>query len=218
MNRIYFYFKHLPEREATKFLVIYYLVGIAGFLIPTSRFLFEFLISASILINIFLLMIFHTPFNNKHILFFVSVMLFAFIVEAIGVSTGALFGNYIYGKSFPLKLFETPVLIGANWLILSYGAVSFIRTFPRLRKFLPVLVGVLMTLFDFIMEPVAMKTGMWTWSFNTIPFSNYVMWFTVSVILAAAFELFKIKTENKIAYRIFFFQLIFFIVLNLFLP
>lgn len=218
MSRIFTYFKTLPEREATKFLIIFYFVGIAGFLIPYTRGVFELLISVSILINLFLLFLFHKPINLKQIVFFLAIMLFTFIIEAIGVNTGVLFGEYVYGNSLPGKLFGTPLLIGANWLLLSYGAVSFIRTIPVLRKVLPVLVGILMTFFDFIMEPVAMKTDMWTWSFNSIPVNNYVMWFTVSVILAAAFELFKIETVNKIATRIFFFQLIFFIVLNLFLP
>lgn len=218
MNRIILYFKNLPVKEASKFLFIFYIVGIAGFLFPISRDFFEILIPFSIVINIFLLILFHQPLNKKHILFFVAVALFTFIVEAIGVQTGVLFGDYIYGKSLPVKIFNTPLLIGGNWLLLSYGAVEIIRLNKSLRKFLPVLVGLLMTFFDFVIEPVAIKTGMWTWSFSSIPVQNYLMWFIVSVILASCFELFKIETKNKIAVRIFLFQFAFFVILNLFLP
>jgi len=62
-----------------------------------------------------------------------------------------------------------------------------------------------------------MKTDMWWWMFNQIPLQNYIVWFLVSAVVIAGFELVQIKTENKIAGRIFIFQTIFFAMLNLFL-
>jgi putative membrane protein len=217
MNRITHYFKQLTAKEGTKFLVIFYAVGIAGFLVPATRGLFERLIPLSLLINLFMLMLFHTKFDRKHLLFFGGVAAFTFTIEAIGVKTGALFGEYIYGSSLPGKLFDTPLIIGFNWLMLSYGAVELVRKIQPLRKYLPLVVGMLMSLFDFIMEPVAMRTDMWSWSFNQIPLQNYVMWLVISAIVAAGFELFSISTNNKIAPRIFILQGIFFLALRLFL-
>jgi putative membrane protein len=218
MNRIIQYFKTLEEKEATKFLIIFYIVGTAGFLIPQTRELFEKLIPVSLIINIFMLLLFHKAFNLKHLIFFASVIVAAIAIEAIGVQTGHLFGEYIYGSSIPVKVFGTPVLIGFNWLMLTYGAVFLVRTKKALRKFLPVLVGLLMTGFDYVMEPVAMKTDMWTWMFNEVPFQNYVMWFVVATLIGGCYELFNINTDNKIAGRIFVLQLAFFGILNIFLP
>lgn len=218
MNRIIQYFKTLEEKEATKFLIIFYIVGTAGFLIPQTRELFEKLIPVSLIINIFMLLLFHKAFNLKHLIFFASVIVAAIAIEAIGVQTGHLFGEYIYGSSIPVKVFGTPVLIGFNWLMLTYGAVFLVRTKKALRKFLPVLVGLLMTGFDYVMEPVAMKTDMWTWMFNEVPFQNYVMWFVVATLIGGCYELFSINTDNKIAGRIFVLQLAFFGILNIFLP
>jgi putative membrane protein len=217
MNKITNYFKQLPAIEATKFLIIFYVVGIAGFLMPVTRNLFELLIPTSLLINFFILMLYHKAFDTKHLLFFTSVILGTFVIEAIGVNSGKLFGEYIYGQSLSIKILETPIIIGFNWLMLTYGAVELIRKNNRLRSYLPVIVGLLMTIYDFLMEPVAMRTDMWSWSFNHAPIQNYLLWFVISAVIAACFELFSIKTSNKIAPRIFLLQGIFFALLHLFL-
>lgn len=217
MKNIISYFKHLSEHEALKFLLIFYLVGFVGFLLPVSRPIFELLIPVSLLTNVFLLFLFHRPYNWKHLRFFIAIVLLTFIIEAIGVNTGVLFGEYYYGKSLPVKIWGTPVIIGFNWLLLSYGVVVLLRMKPVLRKYLPILAGVLMTLFDSIMEPVAMKTGMWNWTANSVPLQNYVIWFMVSVLIAASFEIFEIKTQQKIGAWIFVLQFFFFVLLNLFL-
>ncbi|MBN1926550.1 MAG: carotenoid biosynthesis protein [Prolixibacteraceae bacterium] len=217
MNRIVSYLKNLEVRDATKFLIIFYVVGITGFLIPFTREIFEKMIPLSLLINLFLIFLFHRPYNAKHLLFFGSVFLLTFFIEAIGVNTGVLFGEYIYGNSLPVKLFETPLIIGLNWLMLSYGVVQLLRMSMQLRKYIIILGAACMTIFDIMMEPVAMKTGMWSWSYNIIPWQNFIMWFILSAIIIAGFELFSIKTDNKIAGRVFLFQLFFFVVLNIFL-
>ncbi|MDA3818670.1 MAG: carotenoid biosynthesis protein [Prolixibacteraceae bacterium] len=217
MNRIIRYFKMLEAKEATKFLIIFYIVGTVGFLIPQTRVIFEKLIPVSLIINIFMLLLFHKIYNAKHLIFFASIIIVTIAIEAIGVQTGQLFGAYIYGASIPVKVFGTPVLIGVNWLMLTYGAVFLIRSKKALRKLLPILVGLLMAGFDYVMEPVAMKTDMWTWMFNEVPLQNYVMWFVVATVIGGCYELFNINTDNKIAGRIFVLQLAFFGVLNIFL-
>ena len=218
MNKLINYLKNLEAKEATKFLIIFYVVGTTGFLIPQTRSLFEMLIPLSLAINLFMLLLFHPKYDRKHLIFFASVIVFTIAVEAIGVKTGMLFGEYHYGKSLSVKVFETPILIGFNWLMLSYGAVYLIRTKPALRKFVPLLTGFLMVGYDYIMEPVAMKTDMWSWAFNTIPVQNYIMWFVIAAIVGAAFELFNINANNRIAGIVFILQLVFFAILNLFLP
>jgi len=217
MNRIVKYFRELPAKEATKFLIIFYIVGIIGFLIPQTRHIFELLIPLSLCVNLFLLFLFHKPFDKKHLFFFGGVVALTFAIEALGVKTGVVFGEYFYGKSLSLKLIETPLLIGFNWLMLTYGVVQLLRVNIQTRKYIIILGAILLTGYDFIMEPVAMKTDMLSWMFNQIPLQNYIVWFLVSAVVIAGFELVQIKTENKIAGRIFIFQTIFFAMLNLFL-
>lgn len=211
------YFKKLTEQEVNKFLIIYYTVGITGFLIPASRPVFEILIPFSVILNFFLVILFHKPLDIKHVGIFIMAALFTFAVEAIGTKTGLLFGNYTYGPSLGLKIFDTPLLIGANWLVLAYGATAIVRSVNSLKKWVPFSAATLMVIFDVVLEPVAMKTGMWNWAYNTIPFQNYAMWFFVSVIVIGVFELQNVITVKPVAARLFWVQLFFFLVLNLFL-
>ncbi|GAO31447.1 carotenoid biosynthesis protein [Geofilum rubicundum] len=209
--------KQLTEKRVKLFLIIYYSVGLAGFLIPGSRSLFEALIPLSVLINLFLVLLFHKLFDQRHVLVFLGVMLFTFAVEAIGTKTGLLFGSYFYGPSLGFKVFETPLLIGVNWLVLAYGATAIVRSFKALRRWVPFSAAALMVVFDFIMEPVAMKTGMWSWAHDVIPLQNYLMWFFVAVIVVGVLELTAIKTVKPVAARLFWVQMVFFLVLNFFL-
>lgn len=48
-------------------------------------------------------------------LFLIAVVTFA--LEVIGVKTGLVFGEYYYGKTFQISLFQVPVIIGWNWVI-----------------------------------------------------------------------------------------------------
>ncbi len=209
--------KGLNELEVTKFIIIFYLVGIIGFLLPISRALFQWLIPLSILSNLFLLFFFHRPWDPKHLIIFFLIGLVSYVIEAVGTNTGELFGEYTYGKSLGISLFNTPLLIGANWLVLIYGAISIVRSFRFLKKIRLISAALLMLVFDWLMEPVAIKTGMWSWQAETIPYLNYITWFAVSVVFAALFELFRIETSKPVAARLFLAQLIFFALLNLFL-
>lgn len=217
MSWIVNYSKLLTEKKAKIFLIIYYLVGLAGFLIPYTRPLFEGLIPLSVLINLYLVLLFHRPFDQRHVLVFLGVMLFTFAIEAIGTKTGILFGSYFYGPSLGFKIFETPLLIGVNWLVLVYGATAIVRSFKALKRWVPFSAAALMVVFDFIMEPVAMKTGMWSWAYDVVPLQNYFMWFVVAVIIVGVMELMAIKTVKPVAARLFWVQMFFFLVLNLFL-
>ena len=218
MSIVLSYFKKLTEKDVSKFIIIYYSVGLAGFLIPFARPYFEALIPLSVIINLFLILLFHKPFDRNHIVVFSVVVLFTFAVEAIGTNTGLLFGSYLYGPSLGLTFFNTPLLIGVNWLVLAYGATSIVRMAPVLKNWVPFSAAALMVVFDFIMEPVAMKTGMWVWSYNEVPLQNYAMWFFVAVIVVGVFELFSIKTVRPLAARLFWVQAIFFLLLHIFLP
>ncbi|TCO09852.1 carotenoid biosynthesis protein [Natronoflexus pectinivorans] len=217
MSFIVNYCKNLTEKEVERFLIIYYCVGVAGFLIPYTRPIFEALIPLSVILNIFLILLFHKTYNKTEIAVFSFIFVFTIAVEAIGTKTGMLFGSYFYGPNLGWKVFDAPILIGANWLVLAYGATAIVRQYPALKKWVPFSAAALMVLFDFIMEPVAMKTGMWDWAGGVVPLQNYFMWFVVAVIVVGLFELFNVKTVKPIAIRLFWVQMVFFLVLNIFL-
>ena len=106
-------------------LIIIYLVGIIGLSSGKFRSSFQYLTPYTLLISAFILFIFHKKWNEKHILAFVLVFLGGLIIEIIGVRTGYIFGNYNYGNVLGIKVYDTPIVIGVNWLMLIYLVFSF---------------------------------------------------------------------------------------------
>jgi putative membrane protein len=118
------------------------------------------------------------------------VFIGGFLVEQIGIHTGWLFGNYSYGTLLGFKAFGVPLLIGLTWCIVTLSAwhiVSFGKL-SALWKF--ALAGILVVMFDLILEQFAVVYGLWSWKGGEIPLYNYVSWFAIS--LAAFYVYFRL--------------------------
>lgn len=195
-------------------VVLWYLVGIAGFVISPLRPIFQMLTPWGILVAAILLMYFHEPRNQKNWLTFAGIALVGFFTELIGVNTQLLFGNYIYGEVLGFKLWSTPLTIGLNWLVLVYCISSLTKPI-RNRWYFPLVGAAAMVAFDWIMEPVAIATGMWSWVGGSIPLKNYMDWFLISGFIFLMVRILKIEINNRIASILFFMQVIFFLALNI---
>ncbi|MFO7616418.1 MAG: carotenoid biosynthesis protein, partial [Bacteroidales bacterium] len=131
-----------------------------------------------------------------------------------GVNTGSLFGVYAYGGQMGPELFRTPLVMGISWLIMVYMGAAVAQRFTMHPFYRPILAGVLLTVFDFLLEPVAMWLNMWQWQGGNVPLMNYVMWFIVSVALASLYPILKIRIRNQVAPVLFLAFMIFFLILN----
>jgi bisanhydrobacterioruberin hydratase len=147
---------------------------------------------------------------------FVLVYISGFVIESVGVNTGLIFGEYIYGKTLGYQIFETPLIIGMNWLFLVYVSSSLTERLNSGRFISFLLPPVLMVIYDLVLEQVAPDLGMWNWKNEVIPLQNYIAWFVVAFIFVLVFGLFNIKTSNKIAPLIFILQFLFFLLLMIF--
>ena len=82
-----------------------------------SFYLFLKLIPLALLLSFIGLIVFHASKPDvKTIVVFAGIYFIGFLIEALGVNTGKIFGEYVYGKSLGFKISETPVIIGINWL------------------------------------------------------------------------------------------------------
>ena len=131
--------------------------------------------------------------------------------------TGLLFGAYSYGENLGLKVWDTPLIIGANWFFLVYtSAAIFEKTkIPTALKIL--LASSSMLVYDIVMEQVAPKLDMWSWKNVAVPFQNYITWFLIAVVFHIGLKLLKIKIKNKLALAVLLCQFIFFVLLFIFL-
>ncbi len=204
----------MSDKTARIIIALWYLVGIAGFMIRPLRPLFQALTPFGMIAAAVLLLYFHEPKNRKSGLIFAAIVLFGFVVEVIGVNTQLLFGNYAYGPALGYKFLNTPLSIGFNWLVLIYCVTAMLKKMLN-NWYFPLVGASMMVLFDWLMEPVASATGMWNWCCEGVTLKNYIDWFLVSGFLFLMIRILKVEISNRIAGILFLMQLAFFLILNL---
>jgi putative membrane protein len=156
------------------------------------------------------------------------------ITEIIGVNTGLLFGRYAYGNTLGKGLISVPWLIGINWFTIMYCCgiiLSHLQSwfFSRLpvaeavvssrSKFFSFIIdgAMLATIFDFLLEPVAVKLGYWRWLPNgDIPLTNYLSWFLISTLMLTVFKLLSFPKRNQFAVHLLIIESLFFMAIRTF--
>jgi bisanhydrobacterioruberin hydratase len=204
------------EKLVIVFFGIIYLVGFFGSIIPAYRTLFLSL-TPLILILSFCAILFTLSRPIKPTLTFLLFSgLVGFIAELIGVNTKLLFGNYHYESNLGVKIAGVPVIIAINWAIVTIGAAHCSALLSANKLARMIIAAFLMLLFDFILEPVAIKSGFWNWEGGLIPAYNYICWFFIGLFLQIIYFS-KIKHDsNKVIIALFLLMTVFFICLNLF--
>ncbi|MCS6929372.1 MAG: carotenoid biosynthesis protein [Saprospiraceae bacterium] len=200
------------------FCAIVYLLGIVGMLSPAKPW-FVSQTPVSLLLSYFTLLFFHSPHTRETTVYFLCAFIVGFGIEIVGVNTGWPFGHYEYGSVLGPKVASTPLLIGINWTLVTYCSFYALeQLLPRLPHlvFAP-LAAVLPVGLDFLIEPVAIHFGMWSWpSTGLPPLENYVGWYTTSLILAIIWRLVMPHSlQNRAALMLLGLQIFFFAVLGL---
>ncbi|MDC0584441.1 carotenoid biosynthesis protein [Bacteroidales bacterium] len=215
MFKHFFLLKQSPK-TVKLFIVVFYFIGIVGFMFPPTKEIFIKLIPFALLLSFGLLMLFNeTEINKKTLIAFSIILTVSFMVEAIGVKTGMIFGNYTYGNGLGFQLFNTPLIIAINWLFMVYASAVVVRKI-KVKSFLKViLASCVMVVYDGILEQMAPKLDMWKWDGDVVPIQNYVAWFIFALLFHFILGRMKIDIKNKIAKMLFFCQFLFFVILFL---
>lgn len=202
-------------KKVVTFFVVFYFVGIVGMLLSFSFPLFVHLTPLALLLSFIAVFLFHTDYSKKALFVFISIYLLGFGVEVFGVNTGLIFGAYTYDKGLGLKLFNTPLIIGINWLLLiyiSFSTIDHIKLNDWLKVFFT---ATILLAYDLILEPLAPVLKMWSWDAGQAPFQNYLAWFVIALIFAALVKISGINMKNRIAPLILICQLLFFAIILL---
>ncbi len=204
----------IPISEVRKFLIIFYIVGLLGFIIPFTKAFFISITPFALLLNVYLLAIYHEKYTLKYVLIFLLIFISGYSIEVVGVKTGLIFGSYIYGNALGIKLFETPLLIGINWLFLTYTATSITEKL-KIKKWFAIFVApAFMLVYDIVLEQVAPKMDMWNWHNSEVPLKNYIAWYIIAFSFVLLLKAFKIKTSNPLSAILFICQFLFFTALT----
>jgi putative membrane protein len=192
--------------------LIFISIGLIGFFSPLES-MFKSLSSYNLLLTFILVLIsFKNDLKNFSTLLLITFTI-GFISEQIGVHTGYLFGNYSYSDNLGLKIYGVPIIIGINWAILSIGSWNLCKNITKLKIVNILIASLLMTTFDFVMEPTAIDLDYWKWENGIIPIYNYISWFLVSISVIFFCSLFQ-KKYSGITKIVFVSQFLFFIILS----
>ncbi|MGG9970595.1 carotenoid biosynthesis protein [Ferruginibacter sp. SUN002] len=219
---------------ATATAILFHAIGVVGILFSNNSF-FANATPINLLLSLVLLIWTQKERNVFFWTFLIITITIGFTVEAIGVNTGKLFGNYTYGTVLGPKVLNVPLIIGINWFIIIYCCGVCLDMFLKnlLNKYRPnstqgtgklrvlstIIDGAtLAILLDILIEPVAIKLGMWKWGGDgTVPFFNYLSWFLISCLLLTIFQFCKFDKQNKFAVHLLLIQAMFFLILRTFM-
>jgi uncharacterized membrane protein len=205
------------EYLAGTFIMIIYMVGIAGMLLPFTLGIFIRIIPVVIIMSLAISLAFHKGSADlRTISVFFFIVCVSWLLEAAGVRTGLIFGSYIYGDALWTKALGTPLIIGLNWLLLVYGSAALAERIHA-GTILRIIAGsMMMLLYDIVLETLAPLLDMWQFS-GKVPVRNYTAWFILAIIFHALLRATGIKVNNRIAALIFIVQFVFLLLLSILL-
>ncbi len=203
------------EHLANYLLIVIHIAGLLGFILLGKW--FWHLSWFNLVIGTSIILFFSQQKIDAILLPFLLAASLGFAAEVIGVKTGFPFGQYFYGQAFGIKLFAVPIMIGVNWAMLNYCSMQIIKTFKLKNNWLLIIgTAALMTGMDYLIEQVCMHYDFWYFSQGKAGISNYISWFCISGLISY-FTLKKFSNHsNTMAVKLFYYQLLFFISLNLY--
>jgi putative membrane protein len=209
--------KIIISNKEIVFLYIIFFVGIIGHLYDPLHNLMITLTPATLFFTgtIVLFYSYRTSENN-FLLWAVITYVITFILEVVGVKTGLIFGDYYYGSTLGIKLFDVPLIIGFNWVLVILGSISISKLITNNLFLSAVISAFIALIFDLILEPIAIRLNYWIWSEGIIPIQNYLAWFIIALFSSFVFNYSKLNVSSKISMHFLFVQLVFFIILLIF--
>ncbi len=218
---------------ATAIAILFHLVGLTGMLFFDQQ-KFAALTPLNMLLMFALLVWTQQERTAGFWLLALGCFIEGILVEIVGVNTGFLFGDYTYGNVLGPKVMGVPWMIGLNWFLVIYSCGIIITRFSHylisrvsaeeqgslrnVYQWSLILDGALLAVFfDWIMEPVAVKLGFWTWNESPIPFKNYFCWLIVSMVMLLMFRKASFDKLNQFAINLLLIQAMFFLLLRTFL-
>lgn len=193
---------------------LFHVCGLLGILYG-NRELFIAFSPINLFVSFALLFINQVELEKKNLIAGLTIFLIGMISEILGVQYGLVFGDYIYLNNLGFKILGVPIMIGVNWIILTYisGSVSN-HIFQNNKKTAVLFGAILMVVLDLLIEPVAPELGFWAFNSKHAPLQNYIGWFIIGLVVQAIFHYNTDKKEITFSFHLLIVQLVFFTVLN----
>jgi putative membrane protein len=136
------------------------------------------------------------------------------VSEILGVNYGLIFGDYVYLDNLGFKVLGVPILIGINWIILSFITGSMSSCIIKNKHIAALTGAILMILLDLIIEPVAPLLGFWIFDLPTVPLQNYIGWFVIGLTTQYIYHFNIERKEHLFSINLLIVNAVFFTFLN----
>ncbi|MEZ5041474.1 MAG: carotenoid biosynthesis protein [Saprospiraceae bacterium] len=212
---------HLTKAESlfVALLVFLFSSGLVAHIVPS---LYPFTLYTTdlflLLINGTLLYFIFRRNGDQRLWYWVAITyLGTFIIEVLGVATGKIFGVYHYGETMLIQLWNVPLVIALNWTLLILAVNNLFLKWVEKPWLIAFLSGIVIALYDFFIEPVAVRLDYWQWQNNVIPLQNYLAWALVAFVFSWPLHHWKIRFNSPLLPLYLSIQLLYFILLHLLL-
>lgn len=130
-------------------------------------------------------------------------LIFALLIEQIGVSTGWPFGNHSFESSLGAYIYKVPLVIPFLWLMLAHPILVAARRVTQHWAF--IYGGAIMMAWHLFIDPQMALAHRITWTFtgshvpfeNELPISNPAGWLFTGMLLIAILHLVLPKERRK---------------------
>jgi putative membrane protein len=207
----------IPSNTTSKISVfiiwLFHLCGMVGISYGNKDFFLAFT-PINLFISFVLLFVNQKQLESKELKSAFLIFFIGMISEILGVNYGLIFGDYVYLDNLGFKIFGVPVLIGVNWIILTFITGS-LSSFIFKNKYVSIFMGaILMIGLDLLIEPVAPLLGFWIFDLQKVPLQNYIGWFVIGIITQALFQFKIAEKELTFSTHLLIINAIFFAFLN----
>lgn len=133
---------------------------------------------------------------------YTALTILAISIELIGVKTGFPYGEFWYSDLLPAKVAgEVPLTLSLTFVPILIGAYALARKLFKKSINIVILTTILLVLADLVLDPGAVKTGMWTFKeqglYYGVPLTNYLGWVFSGLIFATLCNFLFKKVEFK---------------------
>lgn len=135
--------------------------------------------------------------------YLVVTILFALLIEQVGVTTGWPFGDHSFDSSLGVRIYDVPLVIPFVWLMLAHPILVAARRVTQHWAF--IYGGAIMMAWHLFMDPQMAAAHRVTWTFteshvpfeNELPMSNPAGWLFVGMLLIAILHFALPKERRK---------------------
>lgn len=196
--------------------MIIYTVGFVGHLIPALRSIMILLTTPVLLITGILAIQSNFTLNQKRFIFwFITTFAVTFAIEAAGVQTGKIFGQYVYSGILGLRFAGVPLIIGFNWVVVIFCSIRLGQHLVQNKIGSGLAASVFAVAYDGVLEPVAIRLGYWSWQSGNVPIQNYLAWWAISVGGIFLYHVFKVQCDDHVPAIYYGIQFGYFLLLSL---